>query len=304
MIPAQPAPMAPNAPVLPIVVKKKITRAVERITPEIAGQYLALNHPKNRKHVRESRVRQWAELMKAGAWAVTHQGIAFDDQGYLIDGQHRLHAVARAGVPVEMEVSRGYSFDTFAVLDRGISRNAADLTGLDTKRVSCLRNLIALEAYNQQPWGIDARVIEERIVDGFPESLEAVMKVVRPGSRVSRRYLQSPAIAALAYAYPIAPAHVQSFAYQVDTGEMLTREDPAYRFREWVDKRSRKDPWDMMMATLQAFHHIIVDGDHKIASLYVGETGYRVITTQRRVRRIQPTPTATVVVSISPGLIV
>jgi len=36
--------------------------------------------------------RGFAEAMRRGEWMVTHQGIAFDTQGVLVDGQHRLAA--------------------------------------------------------------------------------------------------------------------------------------------------------------------------------------------------------------------
>jgi hypothetical protein len=35
---------------------------------------------------------------------VTHQGIAFDTQGVLVDGQHRLAAIIEADRPVELTV--------------------------------------------------------------------------------------------------------------------------------------------------------------------------------------------------------
>ena len=37
-----------------------------------------------------------ARDMKAGHWRLTHQGIAFDPAGVLIDGQHRLWAIVES----------------------------------------------------------------------------------------------------------------------------------------------------------------------------------------------------------------
>jgi hypothetical protein len=64
-------------------------------------------------------VRSLAEAMRRGDWIVTHQGIAFDIHGVLVDGQHRLAAVVEAEVPVEMTVFTDVEPDTFDVLDTG-----------------------------------------------------------------------------------------------------------------------------------------------------------------------------------------
>jgi hypothetical protein len=48
---------------------------------------------------------------------VTHQGIALDTDGVLIDGQHRLAAAVEADQPVDMLVITGVDAATFDVLD-------------------------------------------------------------------------------------------------------------------------------------------------------------------------------------------
>jgi hypothetical protein len=63
--------------------------------------------------------------MKAGRWLETHQGIAFDTDGRLIDGRHRLMAVAASGVTVRMWVFPEQTRETFDVIDTGYARAAA-----------------------------------------------------------------------------------------------------------------------------------------------------------------------------------
>lgn len=58
------------------------------VTPEMAAKWLegnVLNRPLKQAHVD-----RLAREMAAGRWRLTHQGIAFDVSGCLIDGQHRL----------------------------------------------------------------------------------------------------------------------------------------------------------------------------------------------------------------------
>lgn len=75
------------------------------VTPALAKSWMALNtgnRPLNR-----STVERYKKDLRQGAWAKTHQGIGFDKQGSLADGQHRLVAIIETGIPVEMVVAWG-----------------------------------------------------------------------------------------------------------------------------------------------------------------------------------------------------
>lgn len=75
-------------------------------------------------------VRRYAVEMKNGLWRTTHQGIAFDSDGFLCDGQHRLNAIIEAGVTVRMVVFFGRSPGDFAVLDTGSKRTAGHVLSM------------------------------------------------------------------------------------------------------------------------------------------------------------------------------
>lgn len=101
------------------------------VTPAMAELWL-LNNFGNRK-VSEDTVRTYAREMRNGKWLPTHQGIAFNDRDELIDGQHRLKAVALSectvrmmvtfGMPSKVKGSRMTGMDT---VDRGKPRSVAD----------------------------------------------------------------------------------------------------------------------------------------------------------------------------------
>lgn len=61
----------------------------------------------NQRPLSSGTAEKYAADMRSGAWAVTHQGIAFDEDGNLIDGQQRIFAITLAGVPVKMMVTTG-----------------------------------------------------------------------------------------------------------------------------------------------------------------------------------------------------
>jgi hypothetical protein len=107
---------------------------VQTITPARAEEMLAANTA-NRPLSRPT-VRSFAEAMRRGDWLVTHQGIAFDTEGVLVDGQHRLAAVIEADMPVEMTVFTEVEPHTFDVLDTGKRRNAADVLAIEGEKSS------------------------------------------------------------------------------------------------------------------------------------------------------------------------
>lgn len=110
-------------------VTNEITTQIEEISPERAANYLTFN--RENRSLRMSRAKFLAEEMISGRFALTHQGIAFDLNGRLVDGQHRLRAVILAGVTVRMHVTRGLDPRVTENMDTMIPRTAADRLRLD-----------------------------------------------------------------------------------------------------------------------------------------------------------------------------
>ena len=75
------------------------------ITPDMAKKWLATS-TRNRS-ISPTTVKAYAADMRAGAWKITHQGIGFNVDRELVDGQHRLSAVVEADIPVTMPVTHG-----------------------------------------------------------------------------------------------------------------------------------------------------------------------------------------------------
>lgn len=109
----------------------KQSTVIETITPHTASWYLEFNN--SNRPLRMSHIKSLAFDMVNGDWQVTHQGIAFDTNGRLIDGQHRLHAIIEAGVPIQISVTRGCSAASFSILDRGANRSQSDILGWPKK---------------------------------------------------------------------------------------------------------------------------------------------------------------------------
>lgn len=95
---------------------------VMTVTPELAREYL--KHNESNRSLRRTRILQYAHDMKEGKWNLTGQGITFGKDGNLLDGQHRLHAVVFANVPVDFLVVT--DADVVATYDCGLTRSIVD----------------------------------------------------------------------------------------------------------------------------------------------------------------------------------
>lgn len=125
---------------------------VELITPEKALEYLSFNY--SNRTLRKTHVAALASEMKRGNFQCTHQGIAFNDKGVLIDGQHRLHAVLLSKVSVELQVTRGVKAPDHLSLkiDLSARRSASDLMMMSPKVASVLTVLARMmNGWQPQP---------------------------------------------------------------------------------------------------------------------------------------------------------
>jgi hypothetical protein len=104
---------------------------VERrlITPDIAREMLQKNV--GNRNPRPKTFMAYERDMRAGKWVETHEAIAVSKSGNIINGQHRLMALARAGVSLWFLVVTYDDTETANQLpiDCGARRSLADMTG-------------------------------------------------------------------------------------------------------------------------------------------------------------------------------
>lgn len=114
------------------------------ITPKLAAQWLGVNY--NNRPLSRAYVEELSRALRAGKFRTTHQGIAFDSQQRLRDGQHRLTAIVETGIGVEMLVSTGLTEAELQAIDDGRKRTAHHvLSMLDHTVISPLTTAIARE---------------------------------------------------------------------------------------------------------------------------------------------------------------
>jgi hypothetical protein len=97
---------------------------LKTITPEWAAKTLAEKNTRNRP-ISRPHVEALANEIRRGAWQVNGDTIKLSPDGQLIDGQHRLAAVVKAGVSIQSFVVEGISFDVFHTIDTRLKRRIA-----------------------------------------------------------------------------------------------------------------------------------------------------------------------------------
>jgi len=105
-----------------------------KVDSDVAREWLKLN-VKNRR-IRQTLVAYLKRQIETNEWKSNHpQPIVFSDKGRLIDGQHRLSAIAEAeiynGSSVKMRVETGADDSIREYMDTGISRTLDDRVELD-----------------------------------------------------------------------------------------------------------------------------------------------------------------------------
>lgn len=112
------------------------TIRVETITPQLAEIYLGKNT--HNRNINKRVVDKYASDIKMGFWHFDGAPIRFADDGTLLDGQHRLHAIIQSGSALDMLVVRGLTKETQATMDIGSVRQASNFFQMNGVRNSTI----------------------------------------------------------------------------------------------------------------------------------------------------------------------
>lgn len=147
------------------------------ITPEVAKEML--KHNTINRRIVENRVKFYARSMKLGEWQLNPEGISFYENGNLRDGQHRLLAVIRSGISVEMYVTYDVPNESF-IVDRGAIRTTANvlkLGGVNTPKIGSPFNFMYVYAFNRRP--SDITIL--RFAEKYGSQIETAVDISRAG---------------------------------------------------------------------------------------------------------------------------
>lgn len=138
---------------------KKVEISLERVSPDRAEKYLSTNV--GNRSISKTNIARYATDIANGEWDPrTFEGVKFDTEGNLIDGQNRLQAIIEADTPQEIIVFRGLPRDTRLKLDQGKSRSTSNymqIEGIEnaSTKAAITRAIIHVDEW-QQRTGLNA----------------------------------------------------------------------------------------------------------------------------------------------------
>ena len=118
------------------------------VTPEMAKAWLAFNKA-NRKPS-QAAVKRWANAMRANAWKLCPDAIAFNSDGILLNGQHRLMAVVASGMAQHFLVARDFPDSSKNTADIGNKRQLHEIMTIDGYSIS--RSHASVCRFLLTPW--------------------------------------------------------------------------------------------------------------------------------------------------------
>lgn len=254
--------MKKNATKLP-----QITATIETVTPEMAKEWLA--EMGVNRNVKEASVAMYASDMANGNWKLSPQGIAFDENGTVFDGQHRLHAVIRSEAAVPMLIIRGFpvhqgSMKTMDIVDCGVVRSLADRIKLmgcyngNPNLICAVSRQLAKFALGQNSRAT-SRISLATTMDIIGLWAEEISVVVSEIDKSAFKPIRNAPIgAALVLAAAAAPNKTRDALAQISSGANLAAGSPLLEFRNALisgDAGARMDRTIFCLSALLCHWH-------------------------------------------------
>lgn len=262
---------------------KDISKPVGKmeITPEIARDWLTYriyvpdttpvdirrNDMRPNRRISPNRVKNhWAPIFRNGEWdEYNGRSMCFTEDGFVLDGQHTLAAIAFTGISVKIQITTNVPWGSFGNIDTPLTRTPQQfLHGYKNPAVisSAVKHILpALE--NRETMLAQARTANNsdvyRVAELFPQlkgDWSGEAKAVTAKIGLPAGPLLAHIIVAMTAGGDV--NHVQKFLNGLNTGENLSANDPRYRLREkFVDIRNAKRHLSAMANKVSGGEHIV-----------------------------------------------
>lgn len=226
---------------------------VEKVSPSLARKWLERSEEFSQRGLRKKRIEKLVHAIQSGQWQVTHQGIALNDDGIVLDGQHRLHAIIQADETVQVLVMRGVSDEAFHSIDTGASRTPADslkIAGYNDTNVlaAVVKSLLVYDRVVgtiANEWAtLDRNTTTADILEYLDDHdrREAAIQSVKTGRMIAgavSRFGSTTPIAAVqlilkTHPTDIGPDTIAEFNARLMDGVMLPSRSPILALRRWL----------------------------------------------------------------------
>lgn len=228
---------------------KGVSVRMVEVTPDMARRWLRDFNVGNRK-VQPTQVDAISRDIKAGRWMVNAQPICFTSDPFdpearrggtrLLNGQHRLHGVVEANMPIEVPVAAGIAESAFATYDTHARRSVFS-NGMPQADLRVIAGAARFQWRVDQGLRPNDRAIPSAselketleihpgLAEWFPESRKR--QVAEFGSSGVMTFL-------LYHLRQISQPMAEDYFRDLFTGENLTRDNPVLQLREKI-RRTR-----------------------------------------------------------------
>ncbi len=189
--------------------ERKIMRMdLLRINPDGALKFLETCE--SNRNIQWQRVLQFANDMTRGAWRLTHQGIAFNEDGKLIDGQHRLWAVVESKTTQRFYAATYEGKETALLMpfDMGLNRTTGDRTRTSFRDVAMVKQMARVL------YGPAAKIADDEFL--------SIWEVLKPHDVLSPRVVRFFSLAPLRAA--IVLRNVQGFDWSIQYRALVDKD--------------------------------------------------------------------------------
>ncbi len=256
--------------------KSKIVYTSELVTPAKAREWLGT------KHVNRSIVRSAVDYIKAqivrGLWRDTGEPILFDSAGHLIDGQHRLTALAEHGGALTLQIGRGVDPEAFWAIDTGRSRKGSDtLSAMGHSQQELLAAVLRLVV--QDDLGVlgseqaEHRATNEDIALACKEHPEIARDLLRVFRDTDAQPAKRAAIVFLYWkTHQVNPLVASAFWPGVLSGAGLSRGTPPFLLRKLLTEQRSKGTKrligrNLLACAIKAWNYALIGEGMSVSAL-------------------------------------
>ena len=217
------------------------------VTPSFASKMLEKNT--DNRPIRRNDVEHWKGVISRGEWRYTHQGIAFNVNGVLQDGQHRLLACVETELPIIIQISIGMPVENYDAVDLQTKRTYGDVAAkYDARSRNKVGSATRLIIYydNLPDRSISDRVTNQEIDRVLVKNHQKILDAVNAGQLIYQA-TDASIIGAGAMVYLLKrdvgedDAQVSEFLTKVKQGADLPEGDPILALRRSLRARSARN---------------------------------------------------------------
>jgi hypothetical protein len=202
-----------------------------RVTPDQAAAWLRPEVNHDNRSLRHEHVVYLANEILHDRWQVTNQGLGFSETGRLLDGQHRLSAIVRAGKAVDILVTTGLEEEAFRAIDCGLKRANYDRIHLVNDDAQNRLICMGLRTYVSEVTKTSTISVGQ-LEDEFLTKTAAWMWVGQEFVMLNARLKKAGIVASFAIYHHLNPDKASEFMVGYREGAGLQPDSPILTLRE------------------------------------------------------------------------